>query len=77
MLTRILDTLFGCAHRRYSFPITVKKGARSRAASLTGTYVACLECGKEMPYDWKEMKVVTPASERVPVVSSLATKQAS
>lgn len=77
MLTRIFDALFGCTHSRYSFPITVKKGARSRAASITGTYVVCLKCGKEMAYDWKEMKIVTPAAERPPVVSPLATKQAS
>ena len=77
MLTRILDALFGCTHSHYSFPITVKKGERSPAASLTGTYVVCLKCGKEMPYDWEEMKIVTPATDRVPAVSSLATKQAS
>ena len=76
MFSRILDALFGCMHRRYSFPITLKKALRSRAASLTGTYVVCLDCGKEMPYDWEQMKVVSPGSERVPVVS-LATKEAS
>jgi hypothetical protein len=77
MLSRIFDVLFGCTHNRYSFPITVKKGARSRAASVTGTYVVCLKCGKEMAYDWKQMRIVTPARGRVPVVSSLATKEAS
>ena len=77
MLARILDALFGCTHSRYSFPITLKKSAHSRAACLTGTYVVCLKCGKEMPYDWKEMKIVTPGTDPVGVVSSLATKQAS
>lgn len=37
-----LRGIFGCAHARYSWP----------RASETGTYVACLDCGKEMPYDW-------------------------
>ena len=77
MLSRIFDVLFGCTPSRYSFPITVKKGERSRAASITGTYVVCLKCGKEMPYDWKQMRIVTPASGRLPAVSSLATKEAS
>ena len=77
MLSRIFDVLFGCTHNRYSFPITVKKGARSRAASVTGTYVVCLKCGKEMPYDWNEMRIVTLTDGRLPVVSSLATKEAS
>ncbi len=26
----------------------------------TGTYVVCLDCGKEFAYDWKQMKVVSP-----------------
>jgi hypothetical protein len=26
--------------------------------------VVCLECGKEFPYDWKSMKVLSSASAR-------------
>ena len=75
MFSRILDALFGCTHSHYSFPITVKKGKRSQASFQTGTYVVCLDCGKEMPYDWKQMKIVSSAAERTPV-ASLATKEA-
>ena len=75
MFSRILDVLFGCTHGNISFPITIKKGARSRAAFPTGTYVVCLDCGREMPYDWKQMKIVRGTPERVPV-ASLATKEA-
>jgi hypothetical protein len=75
MFSRLLDVLFGCMHQRYSFPITIKKGRRSPAALATGTYVVCLDCGKEFPYDWKQMKVVQPSSGPVPV-PSLATKEA-
>lgn len=59
-MTNLVDLLFGCWHRNYSFPITAKGGARPRpeAAQQTGTYVVCLDCGKEFPYDWKEMKVL-------------------
>ena len=59
-----LDLMFGCAHKRFSFPITVRGAKRrsSEAASLTGTYVVCLECGHEFPYDWNEMKVVRDSS---------------
>jgi len=54
-----LDILFGCYHKNFSFPITKKRGQRlSRAAALTGTYVVCLDCGKEFAYDWEEMKVI-------------------
>lgn len=75
LFSRILDTLFGCTHNHYSFPITVKKGKRSEAAFLTGTYIVCLDCGKEMPYDWKQMKVVNTTTEPTRV-ASLATKEA-
>lgn len=75
MFSRLLDMLFGCVHKRYSFPITVKKGRRSPAALVTGTYVVCLDCGKEFAYDWKQMKIVSASGERVGV-PSLATKEA-
>ena len=75
-MASILDMLFGCTHKNYSFPLTNKRGQRrSPAASLTGTYVVCLDCGKEFPYDWKQMKIVAPDTGRVPVVS-LKTKEA-
>ena len=62
MFTNLVDALFGCWHKNYSFPITTRRGQRrSAAATLTGTYVVCLDCGKEFPYDWSEMKVVDPS----------------
>jgi hypothetical protein len=63
MLADVFDMLFGCWHRRCSFPITTKKGGNnhSQAASVTGTYVVCLHCGKEFPYDWNQMKMLSPA----------------
>ncbi len=69
MFTNIVNALFGCWHRRYSFPITAKRGSRSPAASLTGTYVVCLDCGQEFPYDWREMKVITSPSDASNAIS--------
>jgi hypothetical protein len=60
MISRLIDAFFGCRHSRYSFPVSVRRATRRpQAAALTGTYVACLDCGKEFPYDWQEMKVIT------------------
>lgn len=58
----LFDVLFGCCHKNCSFPMTAKKGSAStsQAARKTGTYVVCLDCGKEFPYDWNQMKVLTP-----------------
>jgi len=77
MVAKLIDVLFGCRHPRYSFPVTIRGTARRpQAAALTGTYVACLDCGKEFPYDWQEMKVITSSAERREYVASLATKEA-
>lgn len=56
--------LFGCKHLRQSFPLTPRGNRKPIAACLTGTYVACLDCGKELPYDWNSMSVVTPKKEK-------------
>ena len=53
----IFDALFGCWHKRMSFPITKRGQARPTVASETGTYVVCLDCGKEFAYDWQQMRV--------------------
>jgi ribosomal protein L32 len=54
----ILDALFGCWHKRMSFPLTSRRGQRRPEAALqTGTYVVCLDCGKEFAYDWQTMKI--------------------
>jgi hypothetical protein len=77
MVGKFLNALFGCWHSHYSFPITVRRGLRrSRAASLTGTYVVCLDCGKEFAYDWQEMKILDPGQSNSSGVRSLATKEA-
>lgn len=69
---RLFDMVFGCSHKRCSFPITVRgKLRRSPAASVTGTYIVCLDCGQEFPYDWNQMKLVdaqpsSPVAETTP-----------
>jgi hypothetical protein len=77
MITNLIDVVFGCRHSRYSFPVTLRGAARRpQAGALTGTYVACLDCGREFPYDWEEMRVITSLDERREYVASLATKEA-
>ncbi len=65
MIGRLFDTVFGCWHGNYSFPMSARSGSRRNpAACLTGTYVVCLDCGKELPYDWQDMKVISTDAER-------------
>ncbi len=75
MFSKLTDALFGCWHSHYSFPITVRgKSRRIKAAARTGTYVVCLDCGKEFAYDWHEMRVVDAQPRETG--RSLVTKEA-
>lgn len=48
-----------------SFPLTSIRARRHAEAALqTGTYVVCLDCGKEFAYDWKEMRVLDSGEQR-------------
>lgn len=76
MMQSLLNVIFGCAHRRKTFPIT--PGRRSipsvaNAAGRHGTYVVCLDCGKEFGYDWSEMRVGDPVGTRVPATATQTT----
>ena len=73
MIAKMLDAVFGCRHSRYSFPVTIRGTARRpQAAALTGTYVACLDCGREFAYDWHEMKVITSPERHREHLAALA-----
>jgi len=75
-MASLFDVLFGCHHKNFSFPITKKPGQRlSPMASVTGTYVACLDCGKEFAYDWHEMKVLTSVPKEFQGVAAGATAE--
>jgi hypothetical protein len=70
MFSKLMDAMFGCRHIRYSFPITVRAGSRRQTAQRAGTYVACLDCGKEFRYDWQEMRIVGSQKVRLQAVGS-------
>jgi hypothetical protein len=73
----LLEMVFGCSHKRCSFPITVRgKLRRSPAASITGTYVVCLDCGKEFAYDWQQMKMIRSESDGLDVVPAIPDREA-
>ena len=59
MIDSVLNLLFRCPHKRVTRPITPvsKDGERD-----CGTYVVCLECGKQFTYDLSEMRIGKPVS---------------
>lgn len=66
-----LNSLFGCAHRRMTFPLTPARRKGFAATNTKGTYVVCLDCGMEFAYHWKDMKV-GEAQEQMVLGSSAA-----
>jgi hypothetical protein len=48
-LVKLGEHLWGCPHKKTSFPITLTTGATPE------TYVVCIQCGRRFPYDWKSM----------------------
>jgi hypothetical protein len=66
MLQSLINAFFGCSHRRTTFPQTPTRKSSGYSASRSGTYVTCLDCGKELAYNWDEMRVGKPVSERRP-----------
>ena len=75
MFSKMMDAVFGCRHTRYSFPLTIRANSRrTTSASRVGTYVVCLDCGREFAYDWQEMRVAEPSLRKR--ARSLVTKEA-
>ncbi len=74
----ILDALFGCSHRRTTFPLTPARRVGNKyplasSAVRHGMYVVCLDCGKELAYDWEKMQVGEPVPVRVATATTLST----
>ena len=62
MKDSVFNLVFGCNHRRTTFPMTPvrKKSAGGQAETPADTYVVCLECGKQFVYDWENMRLGQP-----------------
>ena len=60
MIDSVLNLLFRCGHKRLTRPVTpVSKGGVPSGS----TYVVCLDCGKQFPYDMKEMRIGRPLAK--------------
>ncbi|HYT91292.1 MAG TPA: hypothetical protein VEL76_21445 [Gemmataceae bacterium] len=54
MIDSLANLLFRCAHSRLTRPLTPV----TKAGAVSGeTYVVCLDCGKQFPYDMEKMKM--------------------
>jgi len=59
-LGSLADRLYGCAHRRTTFPITLPASPTTDGQRIgpLETYIVCLSCGLHLAYDWTAMRVV-------------------
>lgn len=74
MLDALLNTFFGCNHKRTSFPLTPSRKNGVYGSNFSGpkrhnTYVVCLDCGKEFDYNWKDMRIGEAMRAGVPARS--------
>jgi hypothetical protein len=72
----MIDSVFNlllCPHRKITFPITPRRASgnsglapREKGTRQRTTYVVCLDCGKEFPYNWAELRIepVSPSQRQ-------------
>lgn len=54
MIDSVLNLLFRCGHRRLTRPVApITKAGQPHS----GSYVVCLDCGKQFAYDAHEMRI--------------------
>ena len=63
MFNSLISAIFGCAHARTTFPLTPSRRTQMTEGTRSGTYVVCLDCGKEFDYNWKEMRIGSPVEK--------------
>ena len=74
-LAGIADWLRGCSHRRTTFPITLRAGLNTAGQAPAETYVACLACGRHLPYDWCTMRITRERFAGIPDAARAGFRQ--
>ena len=64
MFDSTINSLFGCGHKRMTFPQTPARATLLSTGHRNATYVVCLECGREFQYDWSQMTIGEPLAVR-------------
>lgn len=58
-LVHVANRLFGCSHRRTTFPITLRTvipAGNERQGTSADTYIVCLDCGCTFDFDLATMR---------------------
>lgn len=71
LLKLIVFSVIRCWHLKKGPVITCRSGQpRSSVASITGTYLVCLGCGKEFAYDLENGRVIDPEPGRLNLIGA-------
>jgi hypothetical protein len=71
LLKLIVFSVIRCWHLKKGPVITCRTGQpRSAVASITGTYLVCLGCGKEFAYDLENGRVIDPEPGRLNLIGT-------
>jgi hypothetical protein len=65
-LVGLADWLNGCAHRKTTFPITLRPSVSvdGEQSAQSDTYIVCLQCGRHFAYDWTMMRIAKQRAGR-------------
>jgi hypothetical protein len=78
-LVGLADMVYGCPHRRTTFPITLRASVTTDRLQIgpPETYIVCLSCGRHLAYDWSAMCVVRrqPAQVRHPAAAEFVAPE--
>jgi hypothetical protein len=75
MMNSLLGKLFGCTHKRTTFPFTPAGRSGRSCGAHKRTYIVCLACGKEFDYSWAEMRVCEPVDTASASPATAQTEQ--
>jgi hypothetical protein len=62
MIQSFLNKMLGCSHHHTTFPLTPTRKNGAPQATRNGTYIVCLDCGREFDYSWSEMRMGQPVT---------------
>ena len=71
MFGGMVNLLFGCRHKRVTRPITP---VHKVGESAGDTYVACLDCGRQLHYELRAMRVGKPLPTPPPGATYMQTR---
>jgi hypothetical protein len=59
-MATLIKKVFRCRHDHGATSLTYGPGQRPPAAFYTAHKIICLDCGKELPFGWHDVDIISP-----------------